>query len=124
MQQGYPVGASAVHPVASPPGQVPPAGPAREDGAVQDALLPVILVVVALSAVIAVVALAGSGRVWDQVGRGGMSLRDGSDRPARGPAAGAGALRERDEGGRPMLEARNARPAARGQPPPARPARP
>ena len=82
----------------------------------QDALLPVILVVVAVSAVVAVVALAGSGRVWDQVGRGGMSLRDGSDRPAHEPPSGAGALRERDEEVRQMLEARNARRVARGQP--------
>lgn len=84
----------------------------------QDALLPVIVVVVAVSVVVAVVALAGSGRVWDQVGRGGLSLRDGGDRPAdEGSAQPSGAsARERDEEVRQLLGARNARRLARGQP--------
>jgi hypothetical protein len=90
----------------------------RETVAVQDALLYVVVGVVAVSALIAVVALAGSGKAYDQIGRGGLSLRDGSDRPAAEahPSAGS-ALRERDEEVRQLLEARNARRVARGEAP-------
>lgn len=87
----------------------------------QDAFVYVLLVVVAVSAVVAVVALVGSGRAWDQIGRGGLSLRDGSDRPGREPAgpppSGRAAERERDEEIRQLLEARSARRVARGHPP-------
>lgn len=87
----------------------------------QDAFVYVLLVVVAVSAVVAVVALAGSGRAWDQIGRGGLSLRDGSDTADHEPAgrapAPADALRERDEEIRQLLEARSARRVARGHPP-------
>jgi hypothetical protein len=88
---------------------------------VRDAFLYVLLVVVGVSVVVAVVTLVGSGRAWEQIGRGGLSLRDGSDRPAREPAAppptGAAAARERDEEIRQLLEARSARRVARGHPP-------
>jgi hypothetical protein len=82
-----------------------------------DALPVVIVGVTVLAAVIAVATLASSGRSWDQIGRGGLSLRDGSDRPAHGAAGGgslAAAVRERDEEIRQLLEARNARRRARG----------
>jgi hypothetical protein len=82
----------------------------------QEAFGVVIVVVVALAAVIAVIAIAGSGRVYDQIGRGGLSLRDGSDRPAPDPAPG-GAASERDEEIRQMLEARNARRVRQGKEP-------
>src|SRR4051812_50166157 len=80
-----------------------------------DALPVVFVAVTVLAALIAVATLASSGRSWEQVGRGGLSLRDGSDRAPheRGPA-GPAAARERDEEIRPLLEARNARPRARG----------
>ena len=82
-----------------------------------DALPVVIVAVTVLAALIGLATLASSGRSWEQVGRGGLSLRDGSDRPddervAGGPSAAA--ARERDEEIRQMLEARNARRRARG----------
>jgi hypothetical protein len=85
-----------------------------------DALPVVIVAVTVLAALIAVATLASSGRSWEQVGRGGLSLRDGSDRgpDERAPAPGsAAAARERDEEIRQLLEARNARRRARGRDP-------
>jgi hypothetical protein len=83
---------------------------------VQEAFGIVLVVVVVLAAIIAVVTVAGSGRAYDQIGRGGLSLRDGSDRPARdsAPSAAAG---ERDEEIRQMLAARNARRVRQGRAP-------
>jgi hypothetical protein len=87
----------------------------RQTVGVQDALLYVVVGVVAVSAVVAVIALAGVGRAYDQIGRGGLSLRDGGDRPGEEPLpGGAVALRERDEEVRQLLEARSARRIARG----------
>jgi hypothetical protein len=82
-----------------------------------EALPVVVVVVTVLAGLIAIAMLASSGRSWEQVGRGGLSLRDGSDRPAHEPAGGASgatAVRERDEEIRQLLEARNARRRARG----------
>jgi hypothetical protein len=80
-----------------------------------DALPIVIVAVTVLAALIAVVTLASSGRSYDQIGRGGLSLNDGGDRPAREHApAGAVAARERDDEIRQMLEARNERRRRRG----------
>jgi hypothetical protein len=82
----------------------------------QEAFGIVLVVVVVLAAIVAIVTLAGFGRAYDQIGRGGLSLRDGSDRPAREatPAMAAG---ERDEEIRQMLEARNARRIRQGKEP-------
>jgi hypothetical protein len=74
----------------------------------QDALGVIVFVVVAAAALVAVGTVLASGRAYDEIGRGGLSLRDGSDRPAREPAGAAGAG-EREEEIRQMLEARNAR---------------
>jgi|1185.fasta_scaffold38515_3 hypothetical protein len=82
----------------------------------QDAFGIVLFVVVALAAIAAVWAASGTGAIYRQIGRGGLSLGDGEDRPAREPS-GAVALRERDAEIRQMLEARNARRLARGQAP-------
>jgi hypothetical protein len=82
---------------------------------VQDALLYVVLGVVAVSAAVAVVALAGAGKAYDEIGKGGLSLRDGSERPAGDAVSGGVAVR--DEEVRQMLEARSARRVARGQAP-------
>ena len=71
----------------------------------------VLFVVVGVAAVAAVWALVTSGGLYDQIGRGGLSV-DESPRPATGPAATA----EREAEIRQMLEARNARRAARGEP--------
>jgi hypothetical protein len=83
---------------------------------VQEAFGIVLVVVVVLAAIVAVITVAGSGRAYDEIGRGGLSLRDGSDRPAREPTP-AVAAAERDEEIRQMLEARNARRRRQGKEP-------
>jgi hypothetical protein len=84
---------------------------------VEDAFGYVIFGVVIVAAIVAIATLGSSRRAYDQIGRGQMSLRDGTDRgPERAPT-GAIALRERDDEVRQMLEARNERRARRGQPP-------
>jgi hypothetical protein len=80
-----------------------------------DALGIVIVGVVVVAALVAVATLATSGRTYDQIGRGGLSLRDGSDRPASEPIrTGAVAARERDDEIRQLVEARNERRRRRG----------
>jgi hypothetical protein len=74
----------------------------------EEAFAIVLFVVVGIAAVAAVWALVTSGGSYDQIGRGGMSI----DTP---PAAGASGDREAEI--RQMLEARNARRAARGEAP-------
>src|SRR5687767_7816524 len=85
----------------------------------QEAFGIVIFVVVGVSAVIAVISLFGRSRLYDDIGRGGLSI--GEDRDVRPQASepGAGGLEstaEREEDIRQMLEARNARRAAQGRP--------
>jgi hypothetical protein len=82
----------------------------------QDAFGIVLVVVVVLAAIVAIITLAGFGRAYDHIGRGGLSLRDGSDRPSR-DATPAMASAERDEEIRQMLEARNARRLRQGREP-------
>jgi hypothetical protein len=80
-----------------------------------DALGIVIVAVVIVAALVAVGTLVTSSSTYDQIGRGGLSLRDGSDRPAREPAhSGAVAARERDDEIRQLVEARNERRRRRG----------
>jgi hypothetical protein len=83
----------------------------------QDAFGIVIFVVVGVGAVLALVSLFGRGRLYDDIGRGGMSI--GEDRDLRPRAAQAAPISaaERDDEIRQMLEARNARRAARGEEP-------
>jgi parvulin-like peptidyl-prolyl isomerase len=70
----------------------------------------VLIVVVIVAAVIAIATFVSLPKVYDQIGRGGLSLRDGP-----GPSSGdAGA---RDEEIRQMLDARNARRARQGREP-------
>jgi hypothetical protein len=83
-----------------------------------DALGTVLIVVVIAAALIAVATLVTSGSTYDQIGRGGLSLRDGSDRPASEPAnTNFVSDRERDEEIRQMLGARNERRARQGREP-------
>jgi hypothetical protein len=85
-------------------------------GRVQDRFV-IVLVVVLVGAVIgAIWAAFGTAEVYRQIGRGGLSLNDGTDRPAYEPAA-ALAAGEREAEIRQMLVARNARRTARGQVP-------
>ena len=83
----------------------------------QDALGIVIFVVVGVGAVIAVISLFGRSRLYDDIGRGGLSIgedRDMHPGPREAPAPVSAA--EREEEIRQMLEARNARRAAQGRP--------
>lgn len=84
---------------------------------VQDAFGFVIFGVVIAAALVAVLTLRSSRGAYDQIGRGGLSLRDGSDRAPEALAGGGAAVRERDEEIRQMLAARNERRARRGQEP-------
>ena len=82
----------------------------------QDAFGIVLVVVVVFAAIVAVVTLGGFGRAYDEIGRGGLSLRDGSERREHEPTITA-AAGERDTEIRQMLEARNARRSRRGEAP-------
>jgi hypothetical protein len=82
----------------------------------QDAFA-IVLVVVLVGAVVAAVwAAYGAPDAYRQIGRGALSLNDGTDRPAREPTP-AIAAADREAEVRQMLEARAARRIARGQPP-------
>jgi hypothetical protein len=77
----------------------------------------IVLVVVLVGAVIAAVwAALGTADAYRQIGRGGLSLNDGTDRRAHEPTR-AVAAGEREAEIRQMLEARNARRVARGHAP-------
>jgi hypothetical protein len=80
------------------------------------AFLVIIVVVVVVGLIAGIWASSTSGEAYRQIGRGGLSLNDGTDRPAREPS-GALAAGEREAEIRQMLEARNARRIARGEPP-------
>jgi hypothetical protein len=81
----------------------------------QDAFGIVVFAVVGISVVLAIVSLLYRGRVYDEIGRGGI----GDDREIKpaAPSGGGGAVdvAERDAEIRQMLGARNARAAARGE---------
>jgi hypothetical protein len=82
----------------------------------RDPFLLVVIGVSVLALVGAVIALATSGGSYDRIGRGGLSI--GEDRPAApGAPARQVSAAERDAEIRQLLEARNARRAARGEAP-------
>ncbi len=86
-------------------------------GHVQEAFGIVIFVVVGIAAVVAIGTLAGARRSYSDIGKGVLSLRDGTDRPAREPApTGPIAAAEREDELRQMLEARNVVRARSGRP--------
>jgi hypothetical protein len=83
----------------------------------QEALGIVIFVVVGVSAVIAVISLFGRSRLYDDIGRGGLSIGEDRDmRPSAAADVPPASTAEREEDIRQMLEARNARRAAQGRP--------
>jgi hypothetical protein len=84
-------------------------------GGVDDLFIAVVVIVSLVALVGAVLALATSGGSYDQIGRGGLSI--GDDRPVTSPAARPLSAAERDAEIRQYLDARNARRAARGEPP-------
>ena len=73
----------------------------------------VIFGVVVVGVVVALVSLAFTGKVYEQIGRGGLSLNE--DGPPRPEPGGAVYNRERDDEIRQMLVAKNARRSARGE---------
>ena len=82
----------------------------------QEALGIVIFVVVGVSVVIAVISLFGRSRLYDDIGRGGLSIGEDRDLRPRGGSAPPVSAAEREEEIRQMLEARNARRSAQGRP--------
>jgi hypothetical protein len=88
---------------------------ARHNEHVQDGFAIVVVVVLVGAVIAAIWASVGAGEAYRQIGRGGLSLNDGTDRPAHEPTR-AMAAGEREAEIRQMLEARNARRRARGQP--------
>ena len=83
----------------------------------QEAFGTVIFIVVGIAAVIAVISLFGRSRLYDDIGRGGLSIGEDRDmRPRGGSAPAPVSAAERDDDIRQMLEARNARRAAQGRP--------
>ena len=82
----------------------------------QEAFGIVIFVVVGVSVVIAIVSLFGRGRLYDDIGRGGLSIGEDRDTRPRGAPEAPVSAAERDDDIRQMLEARNARRAAQGRP--------
>jgi hypothetical protein len=89
-------------------------------GFVEGAFGIVLFVVVGVAVVGAIVSLILSGDAYSHIGRGGLSI--GEDRPLGPPAAGGSAApltahqrAEQEADIRSMLEARNARRAARGE---------
>jgi hypothetical protein len=79
----------------------------------QEAFGIVLFAVVGISAVLAIASLFFRGRLYDEIGRGGI----GDDREIRpaAPTGGSIDIGERDAEIRQMLGARNARAAARGE---------
>ncbi len=83
----------------------------------QEAFGIVLFVVVAVAIVFAVVAASGTGKLYRQIGKGGLSLDRDDDYQRRVPSGSAISVAERDAEVRQMLEARNARRVARGEAP-------
>lgn len=80
----------------------------------------VIWIVCGIAIVVAVFALATSGKVWDEIGKRGLVTNDDRAGPhggGSGAELGPGGMAERDAEIRQMLQARNERRARRGEPP-------
>jgi hypothetical protein len=84
-------------------------------GKVESGLAVVVIVVSIVGIIGAIVAFVGSGKLYEQVGKGGLSIeRD----PAAGPPPGSAAARAEAEAEiRQLVEAKSARREARGEPP-------
>jgi hypothetical protein len=79
----------------------------------QEAFGIVIFVVVGVGVVLAIVSLFYRSRLYDEIGRGGLSINE--DRASNTTADAPVNVAERDAEVRQMLAARNARAAARGE---------
>ena len=95
--------------------------PALVASSVQDAFWTVLLIVVIGGALVAVFTFIGTGKLYEQIGRGGLSLNEDDDGRGRtgggAPPPPAASARERDDEIRQLLTARNERRARRGEPP-------
>src|SRR3954471_12940554 len=80
----------------------------------QEAFGVVIFAVVIVAPIVAIGTLFVRGKAYEQIGRGGLSIRD--EVPRREPT-GAAAVRERHDETPQVLPARNERRARRGEPP-------
>ena len=85
---------------------------------VQDAFWTVLLIVVIGGAVVAVFTFVATGKLYDQIGRGGLSIGEDDDGRSHGGGAPTPvSARERDEEIRQLLTARNERRARAGKEP-------
>jgi hypothetical protein len=83
----------------------------------QDAFFPVLLAVVVGAALVAIVTFIGSGRLYDQIGRGGLSLNEDAPYGRTAGAAPQETAGVREDEIRQLLVARNEHRARRGQAP-------
>jgi hypothetical protein len=83
----------------------------------QDAFGIVLFVVVGIGVVVAIASLFTRGRLYDDIGRGGLSIGEDRDIRPRAASVAPVSAAEREADIRQMLEARNARRAARGEAP-------
>lgn len=83
----------------------------------QGAFEVLIFVVVGVGVVVAAITLASNGSVYDQIGRGGMSLNEDGARPPAAASVAPASASEREEEIRQMLIARSDRLVRRGRPP-------
>jgi hypothetical protein len=86
--------------------------------ALQDAFFTVLLSVVIGGALIALITFVGTGKMYQQIGRGGLSINEDKDLLRR-PAGASSAVnaQERDAEIRQLLQARNEHRARRGEEP-------
>jgi hypothetical protein len=83
----------------------------------QDAFWTVLLAVVCGGVVVAIITLIGTGKLYEQIGRGGLSINEDADGGERPRGGGAVNTAERDAEIRQMLQARNERRVRRGEAP-------
>jgi len=85
--------------------------------ATQDAFWTVLLVVVIGGALVAIVTFIGTGKLYEQIGRGGLSINEEEGRGNPGAAATVESAGVREAEIRQLLAARNEHRARRGQAP-------
>jgi hypothetical protein len=83
----------------------------------QDAFGIVLFVVVGIGVVVAIATLFGRGRLYDEIGRGGLSIGEDRDMRPRAAEPASVSAAEREDEIRQMLAARNALREARGEQP-------
>ncbi len=90
-----------------------PARPVRNTLPMQSTFEDVVWIVCGLGIIVALVALVGVGRIWEDYGKNHLIMERDHGDSSSSPTA----LAERDEEIRQMLEAKNARRARRGEAP-------